>query len=447
MTSSRLIAPLLLLLSIAAGAAEPGDAAAPPAETWTLHGQLTWIQQHLPGFSAAYTLPGFKSLPTDPANSRSGSATLFGGFRPWAGGEIYGDAEMVMGVPFADLTGLAAVPNTELQKASGPRPLYYIPRVFLRQTWGFGGGEEEIEDGNNQLAETVDEHRLVLTVGKVSIGDIFDANRYAHDGRRDFMNWVAVTHGAYDYAADVRGYTIGAAVEYYDDDWVVRVGRFMVPRESNGLQLNFSIMNFHGDQIEIEHDHEIGGRRGSLKLLAFANRALMGRFDDALAFWNANGRPAPGPDVAPVRKPNIKRGIGVNLEQELTDDLGLFARLASNDGATEMFSYTEVERSALVGLSLRGAAWGRPADTIGVAIAEDGLSQSHRDYLAAGGTGFLIGDGRLNYRPERLFESYYSFAVARNTWLSIDYQHIANPAYNADRGPVNIYGLRLHAEF
>ncbi len=413
-------------------------------QDFDLKGQLTYIGQLKPAFQAAYTLPGFNSLSTAKAESHSFTATAYLGVRLWSGAEAYVNEEMVIGVPFSNLTGLAAVPNTELQKASGPNPLFYMPRAFIRQTWGLGGETQQADSGFNQLAGALQSRRLVLSAGKLSVMDVFDGNAYAHDGRKDFFNWVNVTGGAFDYAADVRGYTIGAAIEYYRDEWVFRAGRFMVPRQSNGLQLNYSIMNFHGDQAEIEHAHELAGIPGKARLLFFRNRELMGRFDDALA-WAANQGGTP--DVANVRRPDTKRGFVLNLEQNVALDLGVFARLSRNDGQTEMFSYTEVERSVQFGASVRGDRWGRHGDTFGVAWTVNGLSTAHRAYLAAGGTGFLIGDGKLNYRPETLSEMYYSVPLGKAKWLTANWQHIANPAYNADRGPANIFGVRIHAEF
>lgn len=413
-------------------------------QDFELKGQLTYIGQLKPGFHADYTLPGFNSLSPARAESYSVSATAYAGARLWPGAEAYINGEMVMGVPFSNLTGLAAVPNTELQKASGPNPLFYLPRAFIRQTWGLGGETRGVDADFNQLAGTQQSRRLVLTAGKLSIMDIFDGNAYAHDGRRDFFNWVNVAGGAFDYAADVRGYTIGAAIEYYRDDWAFRAGRFMVPRQSNGLQLNFSIMNFHADQAEIEHDHELAGLPGKVRLLLFRNRELMGRFDDALAWAAQHGG---APDVGNVRRPDTKQGFVLNLEQSVARDAGVFARLSRNDGHTEMFSYAEVERSLQLGAALSGDRWGRHGDTVGVAWTVDGLSAAHRAYLAAGGTGFIIGDGRLNYRPETLGEIYYSVLLQKSRWLTADWSHIANPAYNADRGPVNVFGVRLHAEF
>jgi high affinity Mn2+ porin len=425
----------------------PSDHSAilPVQQDIDLRGQATYIFQEKPAFNAAYTLPGFNSLSTQRELSHSVTTTGYLGLRLPTGSEFYFNAEMVAGVPLSDLTGLASVPSAELQKASGPNPIFYMPRMFLRHTWGLGGGEDAVDSGINALAGIVDKNRIVLTAGKLSIVDIFDNNSLAHDGRKDFFNWVNVAYGAYDYAADVRGYTWGAAIEYYDGNWAYRAGRFAVPRQSNGLQLNYSIMNFYSDQVEVERDHEIGGQSGKIRVLLFRNRELMGRFDDALAYAAANGGGTP--DVANVRRPDAKHGYGVGMEQKITDDLGIFARDSWNDGQTEMFSYTEVERSTQIGFSLSGNRWNRPADTIGVAFVRNGLSKAHQDYLAAGGTGFLIGDGKINYRPECATEAYYSIALAKTTWLTLDYQHFDNPAYNADRGPVNVYGLRMHTEF
>ena len=412
-------------------------------EDFILKGQATYIWQTKPGFPAAYTIPGFNSLSTQKAVGHTGSVTAFWGVRLWRGAELYLNPEMVVGVPFSNLQGLAAVPNTEIQKASGPTPLFYLPRAFLRQSWALGGEREQVFSGINQLAGSVQSRRLVLSVGKLSVMDLFDGNAKAHDGRRDFFNWVNVAGGAFDYAADVRGYSIGAALEYYHDDWVFRGGRFMEPRQSNGLQLNFSINNFHGDQLEVEHAHEFGGLPGKLRALAFRNLALMGRFGDALAYAAQNGG---APDVANVRGRNTKYGYVLGAEQDLAKGVGVFGRLSWNNGQTEMFSYTEVERAASVGASVIGNRWGRDGDTLGAALTLNGISKIHQDYLAAGGTGFLIGDGRLNYRAERLAELYYSVRVGREAWITANWQHVANPAYNADRGPVDIFGVRFHAE-
>ena len=412
-------------------------------QDWDAKFQMTYVWQQKRPFSAPYTGPN--SLSTAKEKSYTFSATAYLGARLWAGSEVYLDPEVVQGVPYSNLNGLGGPTNGELQKVTGANPTFYIPRVFVRQTWGFGGGSETVDSQFNQLSGFVDKRRLVLTVGKLGIVDLFDSNSFNHDPRTQFLNWAAIDYGPFDFAADARGFSIGVTLEYYHDDWVVRGGRYMVPRDSNGLQLNYSIMKYHGDQLELEHRHEIGGQPGRLRFLYFRNVARMGGFQDALNYAAVNGGT---PDVGNVRHSNVKHGYGLSLEQNLTSDLGLFARTSWADGETETYSYTEVERSQQLGVALKGTAWGREQDSVGAAFIRNGLSGVHQAYLAAGGLGFFIGDGRLNYRPEQIFETYYSINVYKKSWLTLDYQQIMNPAYNADRhGPVRVPGIRIHAEF
>jgi hypothetical protein len=287
---------------------------------------------------------------------------------------------------------------------------------------------------------------LVLTAGKISLLDVFDNSSFAHDPRTQFLNWSLLTHGAFDYAADSRGYTVGAALEYYRDEWVFRAGRFEQPVESNGLPLDSRIFAHYGDQFEIEHSHEVDGQPGKLRFIAFRNKARMGSFRDAIDVWNAGGRVGV-PSVADVRKDQIKVGFGIGAEQSITKDIGLFARASVNDGGEETYAFTEIERSLSGGVVLRGEAWGRPDDNFGLACVRNGLSANHRQYIAYGGLGAFIGDGNISYKPENIVESYYSLALNKSAWLSVDYQHVGNPAYNADRGPARFLGVRMHTEF
>jgi carbohydrate-selective porin OprB len=350
----------------------------------------------------------------------------------------------VQGVPLSELRGLGGFPNGEQQKTSGPNPTLYRARLFLRQTWNHGGEKEAIESDANQLAGMVDKRRIVVTAGNLAVIDIFDNSSFAHDPRTQFLNWALLAHGAYDFAADARGYSWGAAIEYFYDDWAIRAGRFMQPAESNGLPLDTRIFTHYGDQIELEHAHTIGDQPGKLRFLAFRNKANMGGFRDALANAPNNGGV---PDLSLVRKERVKYGFGINAEQNLTPDTGIFARASWNDGASETFAFTEIERSLSAGAVMKGRAWNRGDDTVGIAFVRNGLSSAHRDYLAAGGHGAFIGDGKLNYRPESIVEAYYSVNVAKYAWITLDYQHIASPAYNADRGPVNVGSMRLHAQY
>lgn len=413
-----------------------------PQEQWNAKFQATYIGQSKAAFNAPYT--GANSLLTSRERGYSSTITAYFGYRPWAGGELYFDPEMIQSASLSTLHGLGGLTNAEQQKTSGATPKYYRARLFLRQTFGLGGGRDAVESGQNQLAGMVDRHRVVVTVGNVGVIDIFDNNTYAHDPRTQFTNWTFLTHGAYDYAADARGYTNGAAVEYYVDNWAVRGGRFMVPRQSNGQPLDFNLGKRFGDQLELERAHTLGNEPGKVRALVFRNRAVMGSYADAIANAQANGGT---PDVSTVRKDSVKYGFGLSLEQSLRSDVGVFARASWADGRTETYSFTEIENSMSAGLSIKGARWGRPNDTLGLAVAQNGLNKTHRDYLSLGGVGAFIGDGRLNYRPERIMEAYYNIMVFKSSSVMVGYQRIINPAYNADRGPVNVATLRLHTEF
>ncbi len=405
--------------------------------------QSTYVWQRKPAFQAAYS--GANSLSPEAENSYSLSATAYLGTRIWQGGELYFNPEMIMSRSLSNLTGLGGLPNGENQKGGGATPTFYLARLFVRQTWGFGGEKFKSESAANQLATIADRRRLVLTAGKLSLIDIFDNNGFSHDPRTQFENWSLMTHGAFDFAADQRGYSIGAAVEYYHDDWAFRLGRFEQPIQSNGLPLDSRIMAHHGDQAELEHGYEFFGQPGKLRLLAYRNRANMGGFQDALDFWNAHGRTGV-PEVGKVRRDQSKIGQGGSLEQNLAQDIGVFLRASRNDGGTETYAFAEIERSLSGGVVGKGNSWGRPADSVGVAYVENGLAAVHRQYLSSGGLGFFIGDGNINYQAEKILETYYSLSVTRQAWFSFDYQHITNPAYNADRGPVRIIGARLHLE-
>jgi hypothetical protein len=359
--------------------------------------------------------------------------------RPWAGAELYFDPEVVQGKALSGLHGLGGMTNGEQQKTSGTTPTFYRARLFLRQTWNLGGDMQSVESDMNQLAGSVASRRVVLTAGNLAVSDIFDANSQAHDARSQFLNWALVAHGAWDFAADARGYTWGAALEYYDGDWAVRVGRFMLPAESNGLPLDRHIFRHYGDQVELEHHHTWMGQTGTVRVLAFHDHAHMGSFRDALAA-SAQGEV---PDVGNVRRERGKTGFGVSLDQALSEHAAVFARASRNDGQSETYAFAEIERSLSVGATLQV----RASDTLGIAFVRNGLSQAHRDYLAAGGLGAFIGDGRLDYHPETIAETYYKIELGKHAALSLDWQHIANPAYNGARGPVNVFGLRLHGQY
>jgi hypothetical protein len=409
---------------------------------WNAGFQSTYVLQRKPGFDAAYTGP--HSLLTTPETGYTLTATLYLGLRLWRGAEAFFNPEVIQSQDLSNLTGLGGLSNGENQKGGGAVPNLYRARVFVRETIALGGELSAVEAGPNQLAGQVASHRLVVTAGNFAVPDVFDGNAFSHDPRTQFLNWSFMTYGASDFAADSRGYTWGIALEYYRDEWTVRLGRFAQPKESNGLPLDLSLLTHYGDSVEVEHAHVLFGQPGRIRLAGWRNVANMGGFRDALQYAAVHGGT---PDVANVRRTQAKYGFGVNVEQNLLPDVGVFARYSSNDGRTETFAFAEIERSLTVGVSITGQRWRRSRDTIGIAWAANGLSDAHRAYLAAGGLGFFIGDGRLDYRPEQILEAYYSFAAFRGFWFTLDGQHIINPAYNADRGPVNIVGVRFHVEY
>jgi hypothetical protein len=393
-------------------------------------------------FGAAYT--GTNSLIPEREKSYSFTATAALGARTWKGGEVYLDPEVAQGVPLSHLTGLGGFTNGEIVRTSGPTASFYVARAFLRQTWGLGGEREAVESDANQLAGSFERRRLVLTAGKLSVQDLFDDNAYSKDPRTQFLNWSLMTYGAWDYAADARGYSWGFALEYFDGPWALRGARFMMPKQSNGLALNPRILYSFGDQIELEHSHELGGQAGKLRLLAYRNQADMGGYRDSVAEAAASGAT---PDLATSRKKRAKYGFGVNLEQSLSSSVGVFARASWNNGEAEEFAFTEIDRSISAGTLFKGAAWGRVSDSLGVALVRNGISDPHRDYLAAGGLGFFIGDGRLSYRTENIFETFYSVGIVKDIWVAADFQRIFDPAFNSDRGPVSVVSARFHYGF
>lgn len=416
-------------------------------EQWNVKFQSTLIRQDKPAFHSPYA--STNSFTSEKAQAFSLTATAYLGLK-LAGNaaystEFYLNPEAAAGVPFSNLQGLGGLTNSEQQKGSGDAIKGYRARAFIRHTWSQGGDREVVASGMNQLAQTRDANRTILTVGNIAVGDIFDQNSYAHDGRTQFINWAFLTHGAYDFASDAKGYTWGAALEYIRSSWVLRAGRFIEPRTSNGLPLNWNIFKSYGDQIEYERSYVLGDQTGKWRTLIFRNVAVMGNYTDALQLAASTNTT---PTLDTTRRNQTKVGVGLAVEQTLSKSAGFFARIAAHDGKSEDYAFTQVDRSASAGLVFSGASWNRFDDKLGVALALHGLSNGHRAYLAAGGSNFTLGDGKLpNYKLETIAETYYAFKLGRYQQLSANFQWIKNPAYNADRGPVQVFGVRWRAEF
>jgi high affinity Mn2+ porin len=387
---------------------------------FSLHGQTTFIAQAHPPFHARYSGPN--SLINESEEENTFTATLFSRLRLWKGSDLHFDPEAAAGSGLSGALGQGGISNGESTRV-GTRDLRVsMARLYWRQT--------------------VNQDQVVITAGKFSVLDVFDNNKFAHDPRTQFMNWGLMANPAWDYPADSRGYTWGAALELNEDSWSGRAGSFLMPEEANGPHLETDISRANGNVLEIEHRHQIASRVGVIRVLGFYNQADMGHYATAI---QTTGVP---PDVTATRTGgNRKYGVGLNAEQDLTTDLGTFLRVGWNDGHTETWAFTEVDRTASMGLSLKGARWKRPDDVVGLAVLINGLSSDHRQYLAAGGLGFLLGDGRLDYGTEKIVETYYLWKAWKYLSLTADFQGIQNPGYNKDRGPVVVGALRVHLEF
>ena len=417
--------------------------APPEAETVSSHGQLTVLPQGYPKFSAPYS--GQNSLPANGQVRSTVSATGFFGVKLWQGGEAYITPEVDEGFGLADTYGLAGFSSAEAYKIGRAAPYLRFQRYYLRQTIGLGGETENIDSGQGALAGVVDKNRVTFTVGKYAMVDIFDDNKYAHDGRNGFINWSIVDMGALDYAGDAWSYTDGATAEWRQDNWTARAGIFQLSEVPGSEKIEPVLFRQWSPVTELEWRHNLlFDQQGKIKLLGFANIGYMGKYEEALQIGYLTGTT---PDITQDRKLRTKVGGGLNIEQPISEDLGFFLRASWADGRYETFDFTDIERSLSAGFVLNGARWDRPKDAIGIAGVINGISNSHANYLAAGGLGLLVGDGALSYGAEHVMEAYYKYNIIDNVSVTFDYQLADNPAFNTARGPVNIFALRLHGEY
>lgn len=405
-----------------------------------LHGQTTFVGQYAFPFHAPYH--GQNSL--DPNMAReTWDVTLYAGVRLWEGAELWINPEIDQGFGLNDTLGLAGFPNGEAYKVGARDPYMRVPRFFIRQVVNLGGDTEEIPAGINQFPAMMTSNRVVFTVGKFSVSDMFDDNRYAHDPRNDFLNWALVDAGSFDYAADAWGYTYGAVAEWYQRHWTLRFGGFDLSKVPNSTELDPSFNQF---QLvgEIENRFSIWGQPGKVAVTPWLSRGRMGNYNDAIRLAQMTGQPA---DIAAVRHYRSRWGLAANLEQQVTPDWGVFLRTGFASPDVEPYEFTDIDRTVATGAQVSGRPWERPDDTIGIAGILNGISGSHEAFLNAGGLGLLIGDGRLPHPgPEQGLETYYCLAL--HAWrVTLDYQFFNNPAYNRDRGPVSVLGLRLHTQF
>jgi len=412
-------------------------------ERWNLFYQATSVGQYHGTFHSPYSGP--YSLQDRMERDVSLTTTLFLGLRLEKNTTLYFDPEIAGGRGFSGVNGLANSSNGELPRVASATPKPYLARLYISHDFGWGQETEAVEGEANQLGGKRPTNRYTVTAGRFTLTDFFDDNKYSHDPRTQFLGWAVMFNGAWDYPADVRGYTWGWVHELHTRNWSFRYASAAMPRVANGLRFDRRLFKNRGDVFEVERRWELHKHPGTLRLLNYENRAFAGTYADSLKLSMSSGGV---PDITATRRNGtLKYGFGVNAEQEITPEIGVFARLGWNDGKTESFAFTAVDRLATAGVSFNGKRWHRPHDTVATELTAGGISGVHALYLARGGHDFLIGDGGLRYGPETISESYYNARVLPWLFASLDLQHVANPAYNKDRGPVWIPSLRLHVEF
>jgi high affinity Mn2+ porin len=407
---------------------------------FSIHAQTTVINQFKPAFSAKYS--GENSLITQCENKESITSTLFAGLKLWRGACIFINPEMAGGEGLSGAKGIAAATNGESFRIGDPAPQIYLARIFYRQLFSLNKKTLYQQNDLNQLGESIPTKYIAFTIGKIGATDYFDDNKFSHDPRTQFMSWALMDNGAWDYPANTRGYTPSFVLEYVSPQHEVRYQVSLVPLEANGNTMNWNISKASSHTIEYTHRYKLKNQEGAFRLLAFYTTCNMGNYQQSIAL-----NPT-APVIENSRKyGNSKFGFGVNAEQQIMDDLGCFFRASWNNGKSETWAFTEIDQSLSAGFSITGLRWKRTADNIGLAYVASGISNAHKDYLKAGGYGFILGDGKLNYACEHLLEIYYSADLYNgHIFLTGAYQLVVNPGYNKDRqGPVNVFSVRLHA--
>jgi len=441
---------LLITLTYVLGnhvyAQAPADAHKP--SNWTYHFQTTVIAQKHAGFKSPYI--GENSLvdTVEPA-ATSLTSTLFLGRRLWKGAAIYFNPEMSGGKGLSFTKGVAGALNGETYRVGATEPQVFVARAYLQQHFRIGAGDETIADNQNQLQDKVPASRITLTVGKFAVADFFDDNSYAKDPRTQFLNWSMWANGAWDYPADTRGYTYGMIAELIKPTWTVKFSTVAVPKIANYHLLEYKFPHAHSETLEFERKHRINNRDGAFRIIASYTQSRAPSYKQGLEALQTNDSFIL--DVISGNSENTsyggkKLGLGFNFEQELSKDVGMFSRIGWNDGKYVSWAFTEIDETFNVGLSIKGNKWKRADDVVGIAAGMNGLSSQHEEFLSKGGYGFIIGDGKLNYAPETIVESFYNAKLFPWAWLTFDYQFVANPGHNKDRGPVHVFAVRMHIE-
>ena len=443
-----------MILGAASGTAQTAADVPPPGTTtmlahrddrrWWVSGQLNLISQTHGRFTSPYE--GDNSLRPGPEQALSRLWTIYTGLQLPGHTEFLFDLESAGGRGFSDAFGLAGFMNLDVVRNPRLGTAPYIARAMVHVTVPLGREVVDATPTAFSLAAHVPARRIEIRVGKLGMADFFDLNAVGSDSHLQFMNWTLANNGAWDYAADTRGYTVGLTADFEDRNWGFRFGEGLMPKVANGIDLVWKPWQVHAENYEFELRHGVIPKKsGVVRLLAYTNFANMGIYRDQVIKASKAGAT---PDI--TTHPwhiTMKYGFGVNLEQNLSHYLTAFARFGWNDGRTESFAYTEVEQTFAEGVGANGAWWHRKQDRAGVAFVSNAIKKDHQNYLNAGGLGFLLGDGHLNYGRENIVETYYTVHVWRGIYLAPGLQHIVNPGYNRDRGPVTVPSFRAHVEF
>jgi high affinity Mn2+ porin len=430
----------LLVLILIANSISFAQSINDSSKVYNFHFQQTIIVQGHPSFPAAYS--GVNSVNSGNETATSITSTLFFGLRLSRNAEIYFNPELAGGKGISGTVGIAGFPNGEVYRVSNPEPTFSIARLFLRKTFCLGGGSENLEDSPNQMASICDSKRIVITLGKFSLTDIFDDNSYSHDPRSQFLNWALWSSVAWDYPADTKGYTYSIAAEYIQPEFALRAAIAMVPKKANGLEMDTHIKDAFGVVIEFEKSFLLLNRKGISRFLIFQNRARMGSYNEVI------DNPIYNLDITKSDEHGrTKTGFAINNEYSLAENIGTFLKYSWNDGKNETWAFTEVDRALSFGVILDSLKLIKNDDNIGLACDINGLSEDHLQYISKGGYGFIIGDGKLNYGMEIIIEVYWKTHLFKYLYLTSDYQFVLNPAYNRDRGPVHLLAIRVHLEF
>ncbi len=415
------------------------------ARYW-ISGQANVVLQWHGAFPAKYSGPN--SLHSQPENATSKVYTLYLGYELTPTTEVFLDIESAGGHGISNTLGLAGVTNLDVVRNTTLSQDPYVARLMLRQIIPLTDERIESDRDELHLATSLPARRIEFRVGKFDLADFVDANTYGSDSHLQFLNWTVDNNGTYDYAANTRGYTDGVLIEYADRWWTVRFAEASMPKVANGIHLDADVARARSENLEFE----VGGklivhRAGTLRLLSYLNHANMGNYREAIDEYLAGPRTSPPDIVATRRQGRHKYGFELNFEQEITSQIGIFGRLGWSDGHNESFAYTEDDRTLELGPFTKGDWWHRRNDRAGLAFVANGVVAAHQQYLALGGLGFLLGDGGLTYGPEKIVEGFYTAHLWRGFFASFDLQHINNPGYNQDRGPVTVPGLRFHVDF